>query len=1080
MELKDIQPYLGAISQLFSSPQQRTPVVPYTTGYHANMRQYRPGFVESVTDMLYPGRQRNIPQNWAVSDWRQMMRTQEYHTRLRNKMTEQSSMANATAKVLLSRVTGDEKRAGDIVSGINKIAPRLLRGAYRIAFGPDIEEERAEAAIGMSRFFSGYAFDRPSGVGKPLYGMGHREITKMTKGLYSAAYKDDLGLFKKGTFGMRDVSELAMLGVKYGGGAQNTEQIVNQTKGMMSMVQTGMAIYQTMDKEGVIQSLMELTRGQIPITSTVQGESILRKVHAWAKSTNTNIKLMHRLSAETAQLFEEAGLSAPAGATFGASTVGFVKGITKGRGAIFAPREVAKLGFQSGIRQAALQTSMSLLTSGGFTNQAMRYQYAETILPEATPEKLKTFRTGIIADISRGVKPDLEQAKTVNVMLKDRLKKSLMSTGMPEPVAEAQAAKALPGYLAVQRREAATAFLASIREKRGDVAIQRMGATTAVKGALVEGFGMKEERVDTLLEQAREGDTAARTTIESFMTRHYQSTMGRKAGLTHAAIVSRISVMSPNQVEAARDKSKEAKRIAVETAALERSRVERSAFDTLKYGLATEFKEFGIGDAMMSMVPKFSWGKGSMFPSITPRALSGRGAWSRPGPLSADHLRDYQEHVKNMSVGGVISRQMNWFQDAHLTTQHAYFESMLGTNIFTREGVFGKGGFYPQAKTAFGKLGTESFTQSLKQLGKKGITTTGEEMFEALKGTKLTYFDFAGFLQAQGGEYKNMKWAEFKKDKVAIGSYLSFLDNIGKIKGSENLETGRKILSEFKGYIGMEGGQGDKYAQADIGKIYPKEELNKRIQAYQDLCTGNISMDNYQTIGASRKFIAHQAKLGNFIKKSIKGQEEKAKFKFEVQANVLEKDRSSILARAMEGYSSLDLKHAKGYTQALSKDLGFTTTDQLSDYFQKVAKEVKDKSSGKDLLSSMFLLKNSQLKEGQDPKRRLARIIRGSASLSFLQASKGEAYKDPFQAIIKEIKAEDIPATTRAGVSAKMLEDLQEKRDLFRKFAEGTTKTSEGTVKLITEMKALANTMGDLIKKLDVKPEAAVMKGRTK
>jgi hypothetical protein len=1076
VEDNDIQKLLRVISPYFRSPQMQTPVVPFSTGFQANMQQYRPGWGETIADFVFPGREKPVPPTWAVSDFRQMMQTQKYHESIQAQMTSRSGMASAAARVMLTQLTGDKKQAGKIVSAIDKspYGSMLFHSAYKMAFGTGIEGQRAGAAINMSRFFSGYAFDRPPGAARPTYGLGRQELTRMTKGLYSAAYEDDLGMFrKKPAFGMRDVSEIAMLGVKYGGEAKNVNQVINQTKSMMSMVQTGMAIYQTMDKEGVLQSIMELTRGQIPITSTVQSEAILRKVHSWAKVTNTNMKLMHRLSAETSQLFEEAGLSAPAGATFGASTVGFVKGITKGRGAIFSQREVAQLGFQSGIRQQVLKTSMGFMMSSGFANQAMLYQHAGAALgPEATQKDIATYQQDIISKIRRGEGPDMDQVRRVEKAMQKRLQTGLAASGMTEAQAEQTSSEILSGRVTAARGEATGKLLAAMREKYGDFEVSRTAARASVSEVFKKVHGRDASQ---LLERAGTGDKKARSAIVAALTTRYASDMGPHAAYKKALVDARLAAMTPQQVTAAKERRTEAIQAEITTEALEKTRTAGSSWDIVKRGFITNFKDVSIGEAAASLIPKFSFRTASGYPGFLPRAVSGRGMWSKSGPLNKAYLQSYKEHVKGLSPNKIMAQHMNWFQDPRLRSQYAFFESALGHNMFTRKGMFGEGGFYQQMQTALGELGTVGFGEQLKRLGKEGITTTAEDIYGAMEGTQFTFGDYAGYLRSQGGNYSKMSLTAMASDPTAVSSYVSFMDNLKGIKGAEGLDAGEKLIAAAKRFTRFqEKTLGGQYTAVIPEEIYSEEEMEKRIQQARK----GLGMEKESNATASTRLAQRFKQTEAFIEKEIKSETAKGKFRFDIAVNALEHNKSPLLSAAARSWQKVNYGKAPGEVAALAKQLGFgKDTSKLKSYFGSVAGAMGEADKG-DLVKALFRVTDEALPRRADVSARMTQVLKAAQAYEYTQATQGKTFRSPFTKLIKEASDRPMAATGKAALSETALANIKQTEIALKAYTEGSQANTESTKALIASMKAQVAAIGKLLIALGVDPARAKVRAK--
>ena len=135
-------------------------------GAFANTYSYRPGFLENlfhtqVLQRIAPGFQRTPPPMVSAAD---MQRIQML-TRMRSNIADTYSGRNTLVTTALQQMltkTGIMQggAARRFVTSINRnFAGKFVLGQLgNLMFGPSIDEMRAESAVDLHRFFSGYQF----------------------------------------------------------------------------------------------------------------------------------------------------------------------------------------------------------------------------------------------------------------------------------------------------------------------------------------------------------------------------------------------------------------------------------------------------------------------------------------------------------------------------------------------------------------------------------------------------------------------------------------------------------------------------------------------------------------------------------------------------------------------------------------------------------------------------------------------------------------------------------------------------------------------------------------------------------
>ena len=354
------------------------PLSPYigSPGHSTNYFTYTPGWGEALSKMLFPGIKQTGPPLFVQSDWEQILLRSEQERRIQSQAYQSSPMAEASLRMFL-QTTGiaNAKDANSIArkaSQFDIFGFKPFPQLWNMFVSPGIQGEKAQAQIDLSRFFSGYTFG--TGINQRT-GLGFNQIENLTQGLMKSTYRDDLGLFRKNEFlNMKDMSDIMRLSVDYGGQAVNEDQLLRQTEGLAKVIQLGIGVYHTLDKEQVVQNIMELTRGQVPISDTVQLQNIVSKVHSLAKNANISIDYMQKIAAEGSALFEQMGISPTLGAITNANLMMFTQ--TMAQGNLIPADQLARMGGRTGLKNIYLGQYADTLGSSSYQYYGLMYNTA--------------------------------------------------------------------------------------------------------------------------------------------------------------------------------------------------------------------------------------------------------------------------------------------------------------------------------------------------------------------------------------------------------------------------------------------------------------------------------------------------------------------------------------------------------------------------------------------------------------------------------------------------------------------------------------------------------------------------------
>jgi hypothetical protein len=260
----------------------------------------------------------------------------------------------------------------------------VLSALYNNTVGQMIEDpfmSRARVQNQMRDMFSGTFFGRRGGGGG--FGLSEGQLQSQTQNLFNMGQGRQQSIFKQGAFSAPEMFEIAALGSERGlfEGA-NAQDISRRTEGLAKVIKTGQAVFKTMDKEGVLEAIQEITQGQVPLSNTGELNRAMFKIAAMARSANASIEVMSRLSAEGAALFRQVGIGGTTGAmahTASARATQLMTGSMMGPqggnlGQVVNSQTVARAGGRRAVTALFQQQDIGLLGSGAFQENAFLMQ----------------------------------------------------------------------------------------------------------------------------------------------------------------------------------------------------------------------------------------------------------------------------------------------------------------------------------------------------------------------------------------------------------------------------------------------------------------------------------------------------------------------------------------------------------------------------------------------------------------------------------------------------------------------------------------------------------------------------------
>lgn len=385
----DFEQVMNMLFQMFGGTGSRYQRVPYQGGlpYHVSQSySHNEGMMEGLLKSFFPflNRQQQAPWFTTQRDFSQIMQRTQDLQNLQKTYTMQNIPSIPREFANLPYYQNDQRMMGvlgklfsaagmerDTQAGIFGSLPYQLFSniAGGMLFGQGPQAREAGVMQDLTRYFGGTP--TRARAGGMMSGLPVEAVRDITGGLFQTSYQDQDGMFKKTPFfELEDMADIMRMGIDTGmemplnkAGQVDTDRLMRNTQNLAKVIQAGMTVFQTMDKEEVLQNIMELTRGKVAIADTAQMENILHRVNAVAKSINLNTKFMQKMAAEGSALFEQLNLPPQAGALITSEIVAINKGLTTGPGRLFTPQEAAELGGPSAMRKELVGQAAQMYTS---------------------------------------------------------------------------------------------------------------------------------------------------------------------------------------------------------------------------------------------------------------------------------------------------------------------------------------------------------------------------------------------------------------------------------------------------------------------------------------------------------------------------------------------------------------------------------------------------------------------------------------------------------------------------------------------------------------------------------------------
>lgn len=392
----------GAIGLTGGAPT-RTSHYTGSGGYYAgNIMNYQPNMLTSIAQMVFPAIGRQAPQNMLHQRWMEVLGRSDQRARLEQRLSGYNPLAVISATRGLERM-GFKGARGlfiDRATGQPTMMGNMLSQAWNMTAGPLLGDETADRGRQAGLLYDTLAGITMTRRGRmPQMGLRSNEVEDLMGNLAGRTYRDPkTGLFRKGRFNLREMVDIARMGADYGMlSGVDPKDLGKRVEQLSEVVATGLSVYGTlyksMKKEEVIQKVMELTAGTLPITETASAGQLLMKVDALAKQAHVSVEVMHRLMSEGAKVYGQLGYTGTTGAMmaagtyqraqllrqgFKASDVGMGKTPELARPVLTA-RELAAAGGMSGTQAALEMAQTAWMGSSQFKNTASLLQMAQDV-----------------------------------------------------------------------------------------------------------------------------------------------------------------------------------------------------------------------------------------------------------------------------------------------------------------------------------------------------------------------------------------------------------------------------------------------------------------------------------------------------------------------------------------------------------------------------------------------------------------------------------------------------------------------------------------------------------------------------
>jgi uncharacterized protein YbjQ (UPF0145 family) len=367
-------------------------------GYEGYFKQPQYGFLEMGAQML--GRQLPTPQLEMPGRYRMQMDMQNRFRAMNREMLERSPTFEYIMTQGVGRMTGRSFEASkQLIQGNSML--RMIRSAGSYGwnmFASPYTDQYSQIPMMASEAYRQFAGTSIAGMGpggQAQMGFTYNQSRQFATKLYEAT-RGASGVFQKGPFDARGMMEIASITQAYGGFANlgagkgagggqmgGMEEMVRRTKDVAKVINLGMRVYGEMDKQKVVERIMELTRGTVGLQQTGSIETLLHRVDAMARTAGLSVDLMQKIAAEGADIARRVNVRGNVGAVQAMQAVVTANVATSGPNALVSQSMMNFLGGQNqvvrmmagintGFMQRANVQDLGALVGGGMlsTGQA--------------------------------------------------------------------------------------------------------------------------------------------------------------------------------------------------------------------------------------------------------------------------------------------------------------------------------------------------------------------------------------------------------------------------------------------------------------------------------------------------------------------------------------------------------------------------------------------------------------------------------------------------------------------------------------------------------------------------------------
>lgn len=764
-----------AMNLLFNSGQQyQQPRYQGIPGNVSNIYRYQPGLSEQFMNFMFPGTQQMMaPPVFLQSDFQDIMARTRYENQLRARYSE-NPFAITAAQTALQGFGFSEDEASKVMD--NKMLRGITSMVGTMMFGKSASQQRGDVSIDLNRFFAGRQFRSSSGMFR--MGITPEVNQEITDRLFRETYRDEYGMFKKMPFfGMQEMSDIMKLGIDYGldipkseTGGINTDQLIEQTKSLAKVIEAGMGIYNTLDKEEVIKNIMEMTRGTVALGDTSGLNNMIFRVNALAKNANISMKIMQKIVSEGAQIFDEIGISGASGAQLTADLFGFNKSMTQGETSVVDPDTFRRAGGAQAMRELDLANFTGTLQSDLVQQASSLYGFAKSMGDQAGMDAAMQ----LVFDPRKDVDKDFFDQKE---RLKDMYAKRLMKeSGIGEGMARTLAEDAFD----TSKRTGLEDLINDQIESGGLPEMMRNLMQKKVREELRASGRVPE--VDKLMRAAQEGgrDSASyKAIVESLTERLVNSTnAGRPQARALAESMVGTATMSNERLAQENQRIETEKAIALRDQAMQ-----------------TDFRGSSVFEKFMNEIQATGMDTpiSSLFSMVIP---TGPSAFTDPNaPTDVDYIKQFFGNLKSddpkfktkmreqmiqgyLEFGGFSDPKFSaLFETSKVATGMRFVDSQQVGEIAMMARMLGQGIDDKQATEFFGKFGIGSV----------------EDLAEKMDGTKGNISDFIKVLNKDFGQKLSMKDITNQDVLNAYAAFVQRDDSAGSKQIRNLLLQGNKL-----------------------------------------------------------------------------------------------------------------------------------------------------------------------------------------------------------------------------------------------------------------------------------------------